>query len=71
MAARTNQRGNAACSCSSVEEDGGRDEEDAKPSPRVSYQDQEVVHHEEEIPSGWIHLNLERDCYSYRLFSRA
>mgnify|MGYP000143530361 CR=1 FL=1 len=32
MTARTNPRGNATGSCSSVEEDGGRDENDIKPS---------------------------------------
>ncbi len=60
---RTNQRGKATGSCSSVEEDGGgRDEEDSKPSPvtisaRIgSYPDQEVVQEEAtpgEIPSSW------------------
>jgi hypothetical protein len=62
MAARPNQRGDAKVSCSSVEEDAGRDEADSKPSLVTgnsaligSYPDQDVVQEEStprEIPSG-------------------
>jgi hypothetical protein len=67
MAARTNPRGGAIGSPSSVERDGGRDEEDSKPSPLVtssaliaSYPNQEVVQ-EDRIPSGWTRVKLEPD----------
>jgi hypothetical protein len=66
-AARTNPRGGATGSPSSVERDGGRDEEDSKPSPLVtssaliaSYPNQEVVQ-EDRIPSGWTRVKLEPD----------
>jgi hypothetical protein len=74
MGARTNQRGKAIDSCGSVEEDGGRNEEDSKPSPVTSssartlssFPKQEVVQQEEaapgEIPSGWTRVKLEPDC---------
>jgi hypothetical protein len=74
MAARTNPRGGAIGSPSSMEKDGGRDEEDSKPSPLVtssdaliaSYPDQEVVQEEaahHEIPLGWTRVKLEPDWY--------
>jgi hypothetical protein len=66
MGAGTNQRDKATAtsSCSFVEEDSGRDDNDSKPSlvtssdaPTGSYPEQEVVQEEEEapgeIPSGW------------------
>jgi hypothetical protein len=65
IAARKNPRGGAIGSRSPVEKDGGRDEEDSKPSLGTSvsalvvasYPDQEVVVREEAthntIPSGW------------------
>jgi hypothetical protein len=73
MAARKTQRGDATGSCSSVENDGGCDEEDSKPSPvtssallLASYPEQEIVQEEatrdEIIPSGWTRLKLEPDC---------
>jgi hypothetical protein len=76
MVARTNQRGDASGSCSYVEKDSGRDEEDSKPSPvtssaliLASYPDEEVVQEEatddesdDELPSGWTRLKLEPDC---------
>jgi hypothetical protein len=54
MTARTNPRGGAIGSPSAMEKDGGRDEEDSKPSPLVtssdaliaSYPDQEIVQEE-------------------------
>jgi uncharacterized protein YbgA (DUF1722 family) len=71
-------RGGSTVSCiSSVEKDGGRDEEqDSKPSPvtssaliLASYPDEEVVQEEatddesdDELPSGWTRLKLEPDC---------
>jgi hypothetical protein len=72
-ASRTNQRGKATGSCSSVEEDGGgRDEQDSKPSLVTSgallgsYPDREVVQEEatppDEIPFGWTRVKLEPDC---------
>jgi hypothetical protein len=72
-ATRTNRRGEATGSRSSVEEDGGdRDAEDSKPSLVTisaqigSYPDQEVVQEEsttpDEIPSGWVRVKLEPDC---------
>jgi hypothetical protein len=72
-AARTNQRGKATGSCSSVDENGGgRNEEDAKPSLVTSnaligsYPDEEVVQEEattpDEIPSSWTRAKLEPDC---------
>jgi hypothetical protein len=68
MATRTNQRGNATGSCSSVETDADRDEEDPK-LPLVtsgaiisSDPDQEEVVEEEaradETPSGWRRTKL-------------
>jgi hypothetical protein len=58
-----------------VEDDGGRDEEESKPSPvpsseRIgSYPGQDVVKKEatpdlimSEIPSGWTPTKLEPDC---------
>jgi hypothetical protein len=54
-----------------VEEDGGRDEEDSKPSLVTStavvgsYLHQKVVQEEArigEIPSGWAFVKLEPDC---------
>jgi hypothetical protein len=72
MAARTNPRGGAIGKRSSVEKDGGRDEEDSKPSlvtPSsalvASYPDQELVqkgsmHYK--IPAGWKLVKLEPDC---------
>jgi hypothetical protein len=61
--ATTNPRGSAIGNRSSVEKDGGRDEEDSKPSLVTSisalvasYPDQEVVREEathNTIPSGW------------------
>jgi hypothetical protein len=68
MVARTNQRGNATVSCSSVEKDGGDDEEDSKPTPVTSSAliHQEVVQEEAKpyykIPSGWKRVKLEPDC---------
>jgi hypothetical protein len=66
-AARANPRGGAVGSPSYVEKDGGRDEEDSKPSPLVtssaliaSYPNQEVVQ-EDRIPSGWTRVKLEPD----------
>jgi hypothetical protein len=71
---RTNQRGEATGSCSSVkkEDGGGPDEEDSKASLVTSsallgsYPCQEVVQQEattpDEIPSGWAHVKLEPDC---------
>jgi hypothetical protein len=74
MTARTNPRGGAIIgSPSAMEKDGGRDEEDSKPSPLVtssdaliaSYPDQEVVQEEaiphDRIPSGWTRVKLEPD----------
>jgi hypothetical protein len=71
MAATTNPRGGAS-GRSSVEKDGGHDEEDSKPSlvnsssvlVVASYPDQEVVqeHTHYEIPSGWKRVKLEPDC---------
>jgi hypothetical protein len=72
MAARTNPRyGAIGSSPSSVEKDGGREEEDSKPSPKpspvtsnsalvASYPDQKVVQEDThyEIPSGWKHGHL-------------
>jgi hypothetical protein len=74
MGARTNQRGKAAASASSVEKNGGgRDKEDSKPSlvtssaARIgSHPYQEVVQEQAttlgEIPYGWIDIKLEPDC---------
>jgi hypothetical protein len=74
MAAWTNLRGNATGSCSSVEENGGHEEEDSRPSLVTcsssaltgSYPGQEPLVQEEaalgEIPSGWIRVKLEPDC---------
>jgi hypothetical protein len=61
IAARTNPRGGAIGSRSYVEKDGGRDDEDSKPSLVTSssalvasYPDQEVVQDTHNtIPSGW------------------
>jgi hypothetical protein len=63
VSSRTNPRGGAIGSPSYVEKDGGRDEEDSKPSPLVtssapiaSYPNQEVVQEEatpDRISSGW------------------
>jgi hypothetical protein len=58
MAARTNPRGGAIGSRSSVENDTGRDEDDSTPSPEVV---QEVATHLE-IPVGWTLVKLEPDC---------
>jgi hypothetical protein len=71
----TNQRGEAAGSCGSVEECGGagRKEEDSKPSLVTSsalligsYSDQVAVQEEvttpNDIPSGWTRVKLEPDC---------
>jgi hypothetical protein len=72
--ARTNKRGKATASSSSVEEDGGgRDQEDLKPSivtssvARIgSSPHQEVVQEQAtklgEIPYGWTRVKLEPDC---------
>ena len=71
IAARTNQRDNATGSCTSVEEDAGRDEVDPKP-PLVtsstltgSDRDQEVVQEDPTpdayLPPGWAHTKLEPD----------
>jgi hypothetical protein len=70
-AARTNPRGGATGSPSSVEKDGSRDKEDSKPSPLVtssaliaSSPDQEVVQEEApylNIPVGWKLVKLEPD----------
>jgi hypothetical protein len=72
--ATTNPRGSAIGNRSSVEKDGGRDEEDSKPSLVVnsssalvaSYPDPEVVQEEatlyNKIPSGWKRIKLEPDC---------
>ena len=71
IAARTNQRDNATVSCSSVEEDAGRDEEDPRP-PLVtsstlidSDPSQEVVPEEAPpdayLPPNWTHIKLEPD----------
>jgi hypothetical protein len=74
IAARTNPRGSATSgSPSSVENDGGRDDEDSKPSLvtsssalLASYPDQEEVVQEEathyKIPLGWKCVKLEPDC---------
>jgi hypothetical protein len=73
MAARTNPRGGATGKRSSVEKDGGRDEEDSNPflvttssALVASYPDQEEVVQEEsthyKIPSGWKRVKLEPDC---------
>jgi hypothetical protein len=64
---RSNQRGKATGSCSSLEEDGGgRDEEDSNSALIGSYPDQEVIQEEAatrcEIPSGWARVKLEPDC---------
>jgi hypothetical protein len=79
----TNQRSNATGNCSSLEkdgsslvEDGGRDEEESKPSLVTSSEligsdpGQDVVQEEAtpdqvpfEIPSGWTRVKLEPDCY--------
>ncbi len=72
-ATRTNKRGNATGSCSSVEDDGsGRDEEDSNPSLVTgsaltgSDPDQEVVQEEAPtdayLPPGWTRTKLEPDC---------
>ena len=74
--ARTNQEGKATgSSCSSVEEHGGREEQDSKPSLMTtssvaligSSPNEEVDQEEEEatpreIPSGWTRVKLEPDC---------
>jgi hypothetical protein len=73
IAARTNPRGSAAIGKRrSVEKDGGRDDEDSKPSLVTSsstllvasYPDQEAVQEEPhyKIPSGWKRVKLEPDC---------
>jgi hypothetical protein len=74
MAARTNRRGKATGSSTSVEEGGsGRDEgEDLKPSlvtsvARIgSHPGQEVVQEQAttlgKIPYGWTRVKLEPDC---------
>jgi hypothetical protein len=77
MGARTNQRGTATGSCSSVEEDGGGrveglvdDKEDSNPSLVASCTlmgtspSQELVQAEApgQIPSGWTRVKLEPDC---------
>jgi hypothetical protein len=72
MAATTNPRGGDIGSRSSVEKDGGRDEEDATPSLVISssaliasYPNEEVIREESthyEIPSGWKRVKLEPDC---------
>jgi hypothetical protein len=76
MVARTNQRGKATDGGSSlVVEDGGRDEEESKPSLVTSSEligsdpGQDVVQEEatpdqipSEIPSGWTRAKLEPDC---------
>jgi hypothetical protein len=71
MTARTNQRDNATGSCSSVEEDAGRDQDDPK-LPLVtsstltgSNLDQEAVPEEATpdayLPPGWTQTKLEPD----------
>jgi hypothetical protein len=75
MAAMTNQRGNATDTCTSLETDGGpNEEEDSKPSPVTSSGSSaviasnpghQVVQEEPtagQIPSGWIRMKLEPDC---------
>jgi hypothetical protein len=70
MAAATNQRDKATGSCSSLERDCGRDEENANPSLVAtassaligSDPDQEFVQEEATIPSGWTRVKLEPDC---------
>jgi hypothetical protein len=74
MAAGTKPRDGAIVSPSSVENDGGRYEEDSEPSVvttyssalEASYPEQEVVQEEEamryNIPAGWKLLKLEPDC---------
>jgi hypothetical protein len=73
IAARENPRGGAIGRPSSVENDGGRDEEDSNPflvttrsALVASYPDQEEVVQEEsthyKIPSGWKRVKLEPDC---------
>jgi hypothetical protein len=72
MAARANPtRGGAIGKRSSVEKDGGRDEEDSNPflvttssALVASYPDQEEVVQEAhyKIPSGWKRVKLEPDC---------
>jgi hypothetical protein len=73
MVAKTNQRGKAIRTCSSLEADVGvRDEEDSRPSLVTSsaligsYPDQDVGQEEAtppgEIPSGWTRVKLEPDC---------
>jgi hypothetical protein len=68
-AGRTNPRGGAIGSPSSMEKDDGDgpdEEEDSKPSPvtsssalTASYPDEEVV---QEDPAGWKRVKLEPDC---------
>jgi hypothetical protein len=73
MIVRTNQRGKATSTCSSLEADVGvREEEDSRPrlvtaSALVGlYPDREVVQDEAippgKIPSGWTRIKLEPDC---------
>ncbi len=74
MGARTNQRGKATGSSSSVEEDGGgRDEGDLELAPVTSsaarigsHPDPEVVQEQattpREMPYGWTRVKLEPDC---------
>jgi hypothetical protein len=58
-AARTNQTGGAiGGSPNSVENDGGRDEEDSK-SSEVAVQE-EATHNK--LPIGWTPVKLEPDC---------
>jgi hypothetical protein len=59
-AARTNPRGGAfGGSPSSVERDGGRDEEHSIPSPAGVQE--EATYYDKELPLGWIRVKLEPD----------
>jgi hypothetical protein len=77
MGADAHQRGKAAgTSCSSLETDGGRDEEeeDSKPSPVTSsgttaltgwgpcHQAVQEKPTPGQIPHGWTRVKLEQDC---------
>jgi hypothetical protein len=61
MAARTNQTGGGAIgsSPSSVEKDGGPDEDDSKSSQAGV---QEEATHDKNLPFGWKRVKLEPDC---------
>ena len=63
MSAGTNQRGNPAGSCCSVEKDAaGRDEEDPEPPPEISSSVRVGADPPDAyLPPGWTHIKLEPD----------